>query len=110
DSRIQDGPNTSGDPAWLDLLHGITGFTSASTSFDGNAGTFRAGLAFGGTALQGVIPGLGTFAGQLDPQVEGVRPVWLGYGVAPAYRPDQPCAKQPLPNLNAQAGPPPSWD
>jgi phospholipid/cholesterol/gamma-HCH transport system substrate-binding protein len=111
DSKIQDGANnTTGDPAWLDLLHGITGFTSASTSFDGNAGTFRAGLAFGATALQGIIPGLGTVVGKLDPNVEGVRPIWLGYGVEPAYRPDQPCASQPLPNLNAQSGPAPAWD
>lgn len=109
DSKIEDGANTTGDPAWLDLLHGVTGFTSASTSFDGNAGTFRAGLAFGATALQGVVPGLGTFVGQLDNQVEGVRPVWLGYGVEPPYRPDQPCAKQALPNLNAESGPAPAW-
>lgn len=110
DSKIQDGPITTGDPAWLDLLHAVTGFTSASTSFDGNSGTFRAGLAFGATALSGIIPGLGKFAGQLDPNVEGVRPVWLGYGVEPPYRPDEPCATQPLPNLNAQSGPAPAWD
>jgi ABC-type transporter Mla subunit MlaD len=110
DTKIQDGANTTGDPAWLDLLHGITGFTSSSTSLDGNAGTDRAGLAFGAAALQGVIPGIGTVAGQLSPQIEGVRPVWLGYGVEPRYRPDQPCAHQPLPNLNAESGPPPSWD
>ena len=108
-TKIQDGVNTTGDPAWLDLLHGITGFTSASTSFDGNAGTFRAGLAFGATALQGIIPGLGTVVGQLDPQIEGVRPVWLGYGVEPPYRPDQSCASQRLPNLNAESGPAPQW-
>jgi phospholipid/cholesterol/gamma-HCH transport system substrate-binding protein len=110
DSKIQDGTNTTGDPAWLDLLHAVTGFTSASTSFDGNAGTFRAGLAFGAAALQGVIPGFGNIVGLLDPGVQGVRPIWLGYGVEPAYRPDQPCAAQPLPNLNAESGPAPSWD
>ncbi|MCW3017056.1 MAG: Long-chain-fatty-acid--CoA ligase [Solirubrobacterales bacterium] len=109
-TKMQDGTHTTGDPAWLDLLHAVTGFTSASTSFDGNAGTFRAGLAFGPAALQGVIPGLGTIAGRLNPDVQGVRPVWLGYGVEPPYRPDQQCADQPLPNLNAKAGPPPDWN
>jgi ABC-type transporter Mla subunit MlaD len=109
-TKMQDGATTTGDPAWLDLLHAVTGFTSASTSFDGNAGTFRAGLAFGSTALQGVLPGLGNVVGQLDPNVEGVRPVWLGYGVEPPYRPDQPCASQAPPNLNAESGPSPSWD
>jgi phospholipid/cholesterol/gamma-HCH transport system substrate-binding protein len=107
-SKIQDGKQTTGDPAWLDLLHAITGFTSASTSYDGNGGTFRAGLAFGPTALQGIIPGLGPVVGRFTP-VEGIRPVWLGYGVEPPYRPDAPCADQKLPDLNAQAGPPPAW-
>jgi hypothetical protein len=110
DSKIQDGSSTTGDPAWLDLLHAMTGLTSASTSVDGNGGTFRVGLAFGPSDLQGVIPGIGTIVGQLDPGVQGVRPKWLGYGVDPAYRPDQPCAAQPLPNLNAESGPAPSWD
>ncbi len=107
-SKIQDGKHTTGDPAWLDLLHAITGFTSASTSYDGNGGTFRAGLAFGPTALQGVIPGLGPVVGRFTP-VEGVRPVWLGYGVEPPYRPDERCADQKLPDLNAQSGEPPAW-
>jgi phospholipid/cholesterol/gamma-HCH transport system substrate-binding protein len=110
DSKIQDGARTTGDPAWLDLLHAMTGFTSASTSFDGNGGTFRTGLAFGASELQGVIPGIGNVVGQLDPGVQGVRPIWLGYGVDPAYRPDRACAAQPLANLNAESGPAPSWD
>ncbi|MHB8689987.1 MAG: MlaD family protein [Solirubrobacteraceae bacterium] len=109
-SRIQDGASTTGDPAWLDLLHALTGLTSASTSVDGNGGTFRVGVAFGASELQGVIPGIGKIVGQLDPGVQGVRPIWLGYGVDPAYRPDQQCVAQPLPHLNAESGPAPSWD
>jgi phospholipid/cholesterol/gamma-HCH transport system substrate-binding protein len=108
-TKIQDGKHTTGDPAWLDLLHAVTGFTSASTSFDGNAGTFRAGLAFGPTALQGVIPGLGTIAGNINQDIQGVRPAWLGYGVEPPYRPDAPCADQKLPMLNVQPAPAPRW-
>jgi phospholipid/cholesterol/gamma-HCH transport system substrate-binding protein len=110
DSKIQDGPHTTGDPAWLDLLHAITGFTSASTSFDGNGGTFRAGLAFGPGPLRGVIPGMGTIAGNLNTKIQGIRPAWLGYGVEPPYRPDVPCKGQKLPDLNAEAAPPPDWN
>jgi hypothetical protein len=110
DAKIQDGPHTTGDPVWLDLLHAVTGFTSASTSFDGNAGTFRAGLAFGPAALQGVIPGLGQIAGNLNPNVQGVRPAWLGYGVEPPYRPDEQCADQTLPDLNVKGGKAPDWN
>jgi virulence factor Mce-like protein len=109
DAKIADGPNTTGDPAWLDLLHAFTGFTSASTSFDGNAGTFRAGLAQGANVVNAVIPGIGKLVGQVSPGIQGVRPAWLGYGVEPPFRPDQQCGKQPLPNLNAPAGPVPDW-
>jgi hypothetical protein len=110
DRKIQDGANSTGDPAWLDLLHAFTGFTSASTSLDGNAGTFRAGLAFGPGLAQGVIPGIGNVVGQVDANLKGVRPAWLGYGVEPPYRPDQACASQSLPNLNTPSAPPPNWD
>jgi len=107
--KIQDGRHTTGDPAWLDLLHSVTGFTSASTSYDGNGGTFRAGLAFGPTPLTGVVDGLGVIAGHANQEIAGVRPVWLGYGVEPPYRPDARCADQELPQLNVDAGPPPAW-
>jgi phospholipid/cholesterol/gamma-HCH transport system substrate-binding protein len=109
-TKLQDGPHTTGDPAWLDLLHAITGFTSASTSFDGNGGTFRAGLAFGPALVQGVLPGIGTIAGNLNTKIQGVRPAWLGYGVEPPYRPDVPCAGQKLPSMNVDAAPPPDWN
>lgn len=109
-TKIQDGKHTTGDPAWLDLLHGITGFTSSATSYDGNAGTFRAGTAFGPAVLQGAIPGLGTIAGNINRDIQGVRPAWLGYGVEPPYRPDVPCAEQKLPELNVEAAPPPDWN
>lgn len=108
-SKLQDGKHTTGDPVWLDLLHSFTGFTSASTSFDGNGGTFRAGLAFGPVALQGIVPGLGSIAGNINQDILGVRPAWLGYGVDPAYRPDQKCADQKLPRLNVDAAPAPRW-
>ena len=91
-------------------LHAVTGFTSASTSFDGNAGTFRAGLAFGPALLQGLIPGLGTIVGQHQHRHPGrAARSWLGYGVEPPYRPDKPCAEQKLPDLNAATGAPPAW-
>jgi len=108
-SKLQDGKHTTGDPVWLDLLHSFTGFTSASTSFDGNGGTFRAGLAFGPVALQGIVPGLGSVAGNINQDILGVRPAWLGYGVDPAYRPDAKCSDQKLPKLNVDAAPAPRW-
>lgn len=108
-SKLQDGKHTTGDPVWLEVLHAFTGFTSASTSFDGNGGTFRAGLAFGPTLLRGVVPGLGTIAGNINQDIDGVRPAWLGYGVDPEYRPDRRCADQDLPELNVDPAPAPRW-
>lgn len=108
-SKLEDGKHSTGDPVWLDLLHSFTGFTSASTSFDGNGGTFRAGLAFGPALVQGVVPGLGSIAGNINQDIQGVRPAWLGYGVDPEYRPDKPCSEQKLPELNVDPAPPPRW-
>lgn len=106
--KLQDGPNTTGDPAWLDMLHAFTGATSISGGFDGNGTGERIGLAEGSSVISGVYPGIGPIAGR-GAAIQGVRPTWLGYGVEPPYRPDQWCYKQPLPNLNTASGPPPSW-
>ncbi|HWF53221.1 MAG TPA: hypothetical protein VG223_01275, partial [Solirubrobacteraceae bacterium] len=109
DDTIQDGPNTTGDPVWLDLMHTFAGFTSASTSYDGNGGTFRAGLAEGGDLVQGILPGIGKVVGDIDPNATVIRPAWLGYGIEPPFRPDVPCATQTLPTLNVAAAPGPAW-
>jgi phospholipid/cholesterol/gamma-HCH transport system substrate-binding protein len=109
DQKLQDGSNSTGDPAWLDLLHGATGVTSVTGGFDGNGVALRIGLTVGPSVLGGILPGFGQLTAFGAP-IEGVRPTWLGYGVWPAYRPDQWCTKQPLPNVNARSGPAPSWD
>lgn len=108
-SKIQDGPHTTGDPVWLDLLHAFTGFSSLASATDGNGGTVRLGFSAGDQALTGVIPGLGKVAGMGMVAPQGVNPTWLGYGVEPPYRPDQPCADQKVPDLGARSGPPPDW-
>lgn len=106
--KIQDGTNTTGDPVYLDLMHFFTGATAFSSAVDGNGGTVRLGITTGDRIINQFLPGLGQVVGHL-PNVDGVRPTWLGFGVNPAYRPDQPCATQQLPDLNARSGPPPTW-
>lgn len=108
DMKIQDGSNTTGDPVYLDMLHMFTGLTSLASAVDGNGGTLRLGVTTGDHAIETVIPGLGPVVGQV-PDVDGVRPTWLGYGVDPPFRPDQPCATQRLVDLNVAAGPVPEW-
>jgi hypothetical protein len=106
--KIQDGVNTTGDPVYLDLMHLFTGLTAFSSAVDGNGGNVRLGITTGDQIVSSIFPGLGQVVGRL-PGVDGVRPTWLGFGVNPPFRPDQPCAGQPLPNLSARSGPAPQW-
>jgi virulence factor Mce-like protein len=108
DSKLSDGPNSTGDPVYLDMLHLFTGLTSLASAVDGNGGTLRLGVTTGDHIVDTLFPGIGQVVGRL-PNVDGVRPTWLGYGVDPPFRPDQPCASQLLPNLEAGSGPAPSW-
>ncbi|MHB8694855.1 MAG: MlaD family protein [Solirubrobacteraceae bacterium] len=109
DQTLPDGATSTGDPAWLDLLHFATSIISSSGGFDGNGSAERVGLASGTANISGIFPGIGKISGA-GFSFQGVRPTWLGYGVQPPYRPDQWCAKQPLPNLSDRNGPPPSWN
>jgi hypothetical protein len=106
--KIQDGVNTTGDPLYLDLVHAETGLTGFSSAVDGNGGTVRVGITTGDRIVDTIFPSLGQVVGRL-PGADQVRPNWLGYGVLPPYRPDQPCASQPLPNLSVPGGLLPDW-
>jgi ABC-type transporter Mla subunit MlaD len=102
-----DGANSTGQPIWKDLLHAFASYAGLASDFDGNGSTVRLGVALGEASVTGAIPGLGNVVG-ISPKIEGYNPVWLGYGVNPPWRPDQPCDQQNLPNLGAEAasGPP----
>lgn len=76
--------------------------TGTSPGFDGNGGTLRISLAEGANAVRGLLPGVGPVVSAAN--VEGVRPVWLGPGKTPPYRPDAPCLEQALPDLGKRAG------
>jgi virulence factor Mce-like protein len=102
DQVVPDGRLSSGRPAWQDLLHMAAARTGTSPGFDGNGGTLRISLAESQLALTGVIPSIGPITG-LGPDIQGLRPTWLGYGVTPPFRPDQPCAAQQPPNLKARS-------
>jgi phospholipid/cholesterol/gamma-HCH transport system substrate-binding protein len=108
ETALEDGPNTTGDPVWLDIAHGFAGATGAVPTFDGNGVNVRAGVTLGTPLVSNVFPGFGNYVGG-GPKISGVRPTWLGYGVEPAYRPDAPCASQALPNLRVRSGGPPAW-
>lgn len=96
---IDDGPNTTGQPIWLDALHSFVSGSNASPNFDANGKNIRVTISGGDNLLQGFVPGLGDVATGLAPDKIGTSPVWLGPGVRPPHRPDAPCVDQPLPNL-----------
>lgn len=108
DAEVPDGALSTGDPAWLDILHAFAGVTSVTGGFDGNGAALRAGTVAGAAQLQGVIPGLGAFSA-IGPSIQGIRPTWLGYGVVPPYRPEVWCDTQPQPVLSDRAGTTPDW-
>lgn len=95
---LQDGANTTGQPAWQELLHMTAGLAGASEGFDGNGSAIRLGVTEGPTDLTAVLPDLGDLASSFA--AEGVRPAWLGFGVLPAFRPDASCDQQSLPDVN----------
>lgn len=110
DEVVPDGQLSTGRPAWQDLLHMAAALTGTSPGFDGNGGTLRISLAESQQALTGVIPNIGPITG-LGTDIQGLRPTWLGYGVTPPFRPDEPCAAQQPPNLKARSyiGMPPGF-
>jgi hypothetical protein len=103
-----DGSNSTGDPIWKELVHGFASYAGLASDFDGNGSTVRLGISEGEYSVTGAIPGLGKVVG-ISPKIEGTNPVWLGYGVDPPWRPDQPCTLQAVPNLGAaRSGTPPA--
>lgn len=100
--EVPDGRLSSGRPAWQDLLHMAAALTGTSPGFDGNGGTLRISLAEGANAVRGLLPGVGPVVSAAN--LEGVRPVWLGPGKTPPYRPDARCLEQALPDLGKRAG------
>jgi virulence factor Mce-like protein len=94
-ATIPDGTHTTGQPVWQELAHALVGFSGLSQNFDGNGFAVRygAGLTPAGISLD-TIPGLGQIVSNAPTGLQS-RPVWLGSGKAPAYRPDAKCSDQP---------------
>lgn len=107
--KLDDGVHSTGDPAWLDMLHAFTAAVGFAAAFDGNGVAVRAGITQGEGTLIGASPATGGVAVADGPPVRGIRPTWLGYGKDPQWNPGAPCAEQQLPNMRARSGTPPAW-
>ncbi|MCK9248016.1 MAG: MlaD family protein [Solirubrobacteraceae bacterium] len=105
-SAVPDGELSTGQPAWLEILHAASNLTGGSAAFDANGVTFRAGLAQGTNTIRGLLPGLGEMVTALDSTLDGVRPIWLGPNVRPPKRPDANCLDQAPVSLHSESGTP----
>jgi virulence factor Mce-like protein len=103
DRVVPDGKLTTGDPAWLELMHLGGSAGGSSAGFDGNGSALRLGITEGEQTLTGNLPNLGPLE-TLIPANSSMNPEWLGFGHFPQMRPSKRCADQQLPNLAARAG------
>ena len=106
EATIDDASLSTGRPVWQDLVHATVGLAGSSQDFDANGNWLRL-LVDAGTTKVSTTPstGSGPVVAGLASQIQGTRPVWLGPGVTPAFRPDQICDAQPMTDLSASSGP-----
>jgi virulence factor Mce-like protein len=103
---IDDGPLSTGQPVYRELLDSIVGLASASQNFDGNGPALRYHAGFGDETVSfGRNNPEGAVAMASQP-ILGTRPAYTG--VKPPLRPDVPCGQNQPPNLKAATGPAPS--
>jgi phospholipid/cholesterol/gamma-HCH transport system substrate-binding protein len=100
-SRVEDGPLTSGQTVFDEILHASGGLVSSSQNFDGNGFTTRYSFGSG----QDIVS-FGPSAGDQQQlfafgAVSGSRPA--PPASLPPFRPDVPCETQALPDLRAPA-------
>jgi phospholipid/cholesterol/gamma-HCH transport system substrate-binding protein len=103
-SPVEDGPFTTNQPVYRELLYSLTGLASASRNYDGNGFSTRYYAGFGDEL---VATPLGSpsakLVGLFDDSISGSRP--LKPPEAPPLRPDVPCTQDDPANLEAATGP-----
>lgn len=104
--EVPDGALSTGEPVWKDFVHFLPSLASASGDFDGNGPFIRNILGAGDNSVQGGVtslPGIGQLVGTSPggEKIEGETPQWVGTLSAKDFRPDAPCATQPVPSLAA---------
>jgi phospholipid/cholesterol/gamma-HCH transport system substrate-binding protein len=102
-AEVPDGPLSSGQPVWQELVHSLTSFGGNVQNFDGNGHLARVISGFGEETLQlGSLPGLQPLTGSVSGGVIGSRPTPLPPGTRSPYRPDLPCREQAPVDLRAR--------
>lgn len=100
-----DGALSSGRPVWQDFAHSLVGLASATQNFDANGYATRYLFGTGReTYSTDALPGIGTLTGRTSGPLQA-RPIRPADGNPPPIRRDVTCSTQPVPSLEAEAGP-----
>ncbi|MDX6504847.1 MAG: phospholipid/cholesterol/gamma-HCH transport system substrate-binding protein [Gaiellaceae bacterium] len=98
---------STGQPNFHDFFYGLTGLAGIGQNFDGNGSYLRVNAGGGPTLVKAKNPNGGPANGSVYGHTIsaplGTQPAYQSSG-EPAYRPDVPCFKNPLPDLNGPAG------
>ena len=105
---INDPRFGTGQPNSHEFFYGLANTASAGQGFDGNGSYLRVNAGGGGTLVTGPNKGGGfgnssEWGNNVAPPL-GVQPNNFKTGATPPYRPDFPCYRNPLPDINGPAG------
>jgi phospholipid/cholesterol/gamma-HCH transport system substrate-binding protein len=106
DVVLRDSRFGTGQPNFRELFYSLVNGASAGQQFDGNGSYIRVNAGGGPTLLSapnpaGAFGARALFGNNISPPL-GVQPAFQKGG-PPPYRPDFPCYRNPLPDLNGPA-------
>lgn len=103
DAKLQDGPLTTGQTVWQELVHVNVGLASANQDFDAAGSRVRFATNLQPNLLGlGSVPGVGALLENTEEPLLGIRPQWTGTTPPPVH-PEVACTSQPLGDLQAAA-------
>ena len=100
DVKISDPPLSTNTENYKELLYGLVGLTGEAQNFDGNGQYLRFHVGGGDQPVAVDLGGERNF-GNAVARPLGSRPAYPGK--KPPYKPDAPCYKSAIPNLNGAA-------
>ncbi|HEX6388122.1 MAG TPA: MlaD family protein [Solirubrobacteraceae bacterium] len=93
--EVPDGPLSTGQPAWQELLHGLSSLTSAQQNFGGDGYSTRYSFGFSQDQLVITDTNVSDLVMLSGNPIAGARPKWTP-GHQPPFEPDVPCETQPV--------------
>jgi virulence factor Mce-like protein len=93
-------PNGQPIPVWQDFVHFLPGVAGATANFDANGPYTRTLVGAGLNSFSPIsVPGIGPLGVSNSGPLQAA-PNWVGTLPPSVFRPDVPCASQPVPSLS----------